>query len=146
MRHDFMWNNMHCNRTGARRGKRSGVGRNLADSVEDIADVILCGKHTRTQAHRTVLVRCLKQFERPLILDGWVCHLPLVGDDAEPVVNNLVNLTPHVREDILLTLPQHPLCDPECGGLKLPQREAPSRTPEKAPSAWDELDKLKLNN
>ena len=91
-------------------------------------------------------VRCLKQFERPLVLDGWVCHLPLVGDDAEPVVNDLVNLTPHVREDILLALPQHPLCDPECGGLKLPQREAPSRTPEKAPSAWDELDKLKLNN
>lgn len=92
-------------------------------------------------------VRCLKKFKQPLRLENWVCHLPLTGDDATPVVNDLVNLTPQVREDILLALPQHPLCEPECGGLKLPARaKGPGRTPEQVPSAWDELDKLKLKD
>ena len=58
-----------------------------------------------------------------------------------------MNFTPHIREDILLALPQHPLCEPECGGLKLPAR---AKDPEKAAgntaSAWDALDKLKLKN
>jgi uncharacterized metal-binding protein YceD (DUF177 family) len=92
-------------------------------------------------------VRCLKKFKRPLKLENWACHLPLTGDDATPVSNDLVNLTPHVREDILLALPQHPLCEPECGGLKLPARaKEPSKAPAKAVSAWDALDKLKLKN
>jgi uncharacterized metal-binding protein YceD (DUF177 family) len=90
-------------------------------------------------------VRCLKQFSDALEIDGWTCHLPLKGEDATPLVNDLVNLTPHIREDILLALPQHPLCEPECGGLKLPASvKDPGETSEKTPSAWAELDKLKL--
>jgi uncharacterized metal-binding protein YceD (DUF177 family) len=92
-------------------------------------------------------VRCLKKFKRSLALEDWICHVPLTGEDAVPVSNDLVNLTPLVREDILLALPQHPLCEPECGGLKLPARaKDPGIVLEKAPSAWDELDKLKLKN
>ena len=92
-------------------------------------------------------VRCLKKFKESLRLENWVCHLPLIGEDATPVSNDLVNLTPYIREDILLALPQHPLCEPECGGLKPPARaKDPGRTSEKAVSAWDELDKLKLKN
>ncbi len=64
-----------------------------------------------------------------------------------PVDNDLVNLTPYLREDILLALPQHPLCEPECGGLKLPARaKDPEKTAGKTASAWDALDKLKLKN
>ena len=92
-------------------------------------------------------VRCLKKLERPLVLEDWTCHLPLVGEDAAPVSNDLVNLTPYIREDILLALPQHPLCEPECGGLKLPARaKDPEKTAGKTASAWDALDKLKLKN
>jgi uncharacterized metal-binding protein YceD (DUF177 family) len=92
-------------------------------------------------------VRCLKKFQRPLEIEDWVCHLPLIGEDAAPVSNDLVNLTPFVREDILLALPQHPLCEPECGGLKPPAlAKDVGGPPEKAPSAWDELDKLKLKD
>ena len=80
-------------------------------------------------------VRCLKKFSSPLRLDDWACHLPLTGEDAVSVSNDLVNLTPYVREDILLTLPQHPLCETECGGLKLPKRKAPAKAFEKTPSA-----------
>jgi uncharacterized metal-binding protein YceD (DUF177 family) len=56
-------------------------------------------------------------------------------------------LTPYLREDILLALPQHPLCEPECGGLKLPARaKDPEKTAGNTASAWDALDKLKLKN
>lgn len=90
-------------------------------------------------------VRCLKEFSDVLELAGWTCHLPLKGEDAVPIANDLVNLTPYIREDILLALPQHPLCEPECGGLKLPASvKGPGETSEKTSSAWAELDKLKL--
>jgi uncharacterized metal-binding protein YceD (DUF177 family) len=92
-----------------------------------------------------ICVRCLKKFKRPLVLDNWTVHLPLSGEDAVEISNDLVNLTPYLREDTLLALPQHPLCEVECRGLKLPAR---SKDPEpaKTASAWDELDKLKLKN
>ena len=90
-------------------------------------------------------VRCLKEFSEALEIDGWTCHLPLKGEDATSVVNDLVNLTPLIREDILLALPQHPLCEPECGGLKPPASlNDPGEMSEPTPSAWSELDKLKL--
>ena len=92
-------------------------------------------------------VRCLKKFKRRLELRDWTVHLPLTGDDAVEISNDLVNLTPYLREDILLALPQHPLCEPECGGLKVPASvKGPGRAPEKGPSAWDELEKLKLKD
>ena len=58
------------------------------------------------------------RFKYPLgarALDG---HLPLEGEEAVSVVNDCVDLTPYVREDILLEFPQHPLCEPECRGLR----------------------------
>jgi len=92
-------------------------------------------------------VRCLKKFHQPLELHDWAVHLPLIGDDKVEVQNDLVNLTPYLREDILLALPQHPLCEAECEGIEVPASvKEPSEPPEKAPSAWDELDKLKLKN
>jgi uncharacterized protein len=92
-------------------------------------------------------VRCLKKFEQELDLENWTCHLPLVGDDAVEVSNDSVNLTPYLREDILLALPQHPLCEAECGGLKVPDSlKEPGEASAQAPSAWAELDKLKLKN
>lgn len=91
-------------------------------------------------------VRCLKKFHRPLELHDWTVHLPLVGDDKVEVQNDLVNLTPYLREDILLALPQHPLCETECEGIELPASVKEPSEPEKPASAWDELDKLKLKN
>jgi len=92
-------------------------------------------------------VRCLKAFEFRLELADWACHVPLVGEEAVPVVNDCVDLTSFLREDILLELPQHPLCKPDCGGLKKPQagkskKSGPGAIPNS--SAWSELDKLKF--
>ncbi len=62
-------------------------------------------------------VRCLKPFEYRLDLRDWACLMPLEGDEKAVVTNDCVDLTPQLREDILLGFPQHPLCKPECGGL-----------------------------
>ena len=93
-------------------------------------------------------VRCLKSFDYLLELNDWAAHLPLAGEDKVPTVNDTVDLTPYIREDILLRLPQHPLCDPDCGGLlqKGVPREGssrPGKLDEKS-SAWGELNKLKF--
>ena len=91
-------------------------------------------------------VRCLKKFSYPLELEDWTCHLPLTGEDAVVLEGDLVNLTPQIREDILLALPQHPLCEEGCVGLRKPAafQEEPGETSVTTSSAWDELDKLKL--
>jgi len=88
-------------------------------------------------------VRCLKAFEHKLKLQHWALHLPLEGEDAVSVENDCVDLTPFVREDILLEFPQHPLCKPDCGGLKKPEKNK-ARDRQEKPSAWAELNKLKL--
>lgn len=90
-------------------------------------------------------VRCLKKFKTGLNLRNWAVHLPLEGEDKVSVDNDCVDLTPFIREDILLNFPQHPLCKPDCAGLK-PKSEARSadREDETRRKTWAELDKLKL--
>src|SRR6266566_3508900 len=98
---------------------------------------------------RCECVRCLKSFDCPLALDSWSCLLPLEGEDKVLVCNDCVDLTPRVREDIVLAFPQHPLCEPECRGL-LSGPQAGARQSSAAhptgdgSSAWAELNKLKL--
>jgi len=94
-------------------------------------------------------VRCLKPFKMPLKLDHWACHLALEGEEKAEVVNDCVDLTPYIREDIVLAFPQHPLCKPECSGLASIQQQPEKRPgvadkPEAASSTWAALDKLKL--
>jgi len=94
-------------------------------------------------------VRCLKAFDVSLDLLGWACHVPLEGEEAVPVVNDCVDLTPYLREDILLEFPQHPLCSPDCRGLPQtwvsePEKGLSVAPADAKPSAWGALDKLKL--
>jgi len=60
--------------------------------------------------------------------------------------NDCVDLTPFVREDMLLEFPQHPVCQPECAGLKkkTKARTAGGKEAAAKTSVWTELDKLKL--
>jgi uncharacterized metal-binding protein YceD (DUF177 family) len=95
-------------------------------------------------------VRCLKNFEYLLELDPWTLHLPLeplADEEAVSIKNDCVDLTPLVREDILLGFPQHPVCKPDCGGLNKASVGKARKTvgkDESKPSAWAELNKLKL--
>ncbi len=91
-------------------------------------------------------VRCLEPFEMPLRLAPWACLLPVQGEDAAPLVDDSVNLTPQMREDSLLALPQHPVCRPDCRGLPLMPPGLPSSSDQgrKGSSAWSVLDNLNL--
>ena len=98
---------------------------------------------------RCECARCLKSFVKRLDLSGWTCHLELEGDEAVPISNDCVDLTPQIREDILLELPQHPLCQPGCRGLPA-KGPGKSQTTGKAGQTsavspdWTVLNKLKL--
>ncbi len=92
-------------------------------------------------------VRCLKPFERELELNPWTRLLPLEGEESVPLVSDCADLTPCVREDMLLEFPRHPLCRPDCPGLEKVKAGVAKNTGGKdqtVPSAWAELDKLKL--
>jgi uncharacterized metal-binding protein YceD (DUF177 family) len=90
-------------------------------------------------------VRCLRPFKYPIQMDAYAALVPLEGEDKTPVVNDLVDLTPFLREDILLAFPQHPLCEAECDRLPLtkPSKQT-ADTGQSTKSAWDELNKLKF--
>ena len=89
--------------------------------------------------------RCLKKFKTELKLSGWAAHLPLEGEEKVSIEGDCADLTPFVREDILLNFPQHPLCRPDCAGLKKKNTAARAEAAEKSASVvWAELDKLKI--
>jgi len=114
--------------------------------VEMLDDALL----VRGSVHITLeceCVRCLKKFKSALNLDPYTLHLPLEGEEAIPVDNDNVDLTPFLREDMLLEFPQHPLCKSDCPGLKKMdknQARTAGAKPETDASAWAELNKLKL--
>jgi uncharacterized protein len=117
-------------------------------NVEWLHGAILATGHLQLPLDCTC-VRCLKAFVLKLDLAGWACHLPLEGEDSVSIEGHSVDLTPFVREDIVLSLPQHPLCEPECPGLLSVQLDTVAKPsgehPEgEAVSPWAELGKLKL--
>lgn len=92
--------------------------------------------------------RCLRPFKWPVELSDWSCDLALEGEERVPVENDSMDLTPILREDIFLAFPRHPLCKVECSGLPVasPKNQVASGTNAigDVPSAWDQLNKLKL--
>ncbi len=88
-------------------------------------------------------VRCLEAFEYPLAV-------PDVAVEMERPATETVDLTPLLREDILLALPAYPHCDWSgervCpaqerlaeGAVSLAEGDEPA-----PPSAWSTLDQLK---
>ena len=97
--------------------------------------------------------RCLKPFKRELELVDWKCLLELEGEEPVPVAGDCVDLTPHIREDILLELPQRPLCQPDCRGLPKKAAGKLEKTPKTTGKSgqaggvlpdWTVLNKLKL--
>jgi len=92
--------------------------------------------------------RCLVPFRQELVLSNWCSMLSWEGEDAVAVRNDCVDLTPYVREDMVLALPRRPLCKPDCGGLQVrpaDHSEVTHATPSgESSAAWAMLDNLKL--
>ena len=113
--------------------------------VERLDRSILVQGHVR-QVLDCECVRCLKSFAHEISMPDWNCVLILDGDDKALVVNDCVDLTPYLRDDIFLALPQHPLCSPRCDGLANLQRARLSGggVPKAGSPVWEQLNKLKL--
>ena len=95
-------------------------------------------------------VRCLKPIQEVIRLRNWACHIPLEGEERPPVVRDSVDLTPYIREDMVLALPTHPVCREDCPGLmrktKPTLRTADDGKSEGISSPWEELNKLKFKS
>ena len=117
--------------------------------VERVGEGILVRGTVSVVAH-CECARCLKPFEYRLNFPEWACHLSLEGEDQVDVNGDAVDLTPQVREDIVLALPQQPLCDSNCNGLPNVAKNEEKKQTVSQPggdtnaSVWDALDKLKL--
>lgn len=88
-------------------------------------------------------VACLEKFVHDITIPAFALHKELHGPE-------IVDLTPFIREDILLNLPAHPRCDRDGGRVcKGPKTIAIKATggeteAEKREHDWEALDKLKL--
>jgi len=84
-------------------------------------------------------VACLQPFVYPVAVEAFATQVEVDGRE-------MVDLTPSVREEILLALPNHPRCDQLSGQTCPYHQPAPTGggPPATAESAWGELEKLKL--
>ena len=106
-----------------------------------ISDGSLWANGTLTQPVELHCVRCLEAFPFDIEVKDFTVHTELAGPEV-------VDLTPFMREDILLNLPAYPHCDRE-GGRVCPAPEAIKPPDEGAvleerPPDWSALDQLKL--
>jgi uncharacterized metal-binding protein YceD (DUF177 family) len=88
-------------------------------------------------------VSCLENFPYTIKVPAFALHTELHGPER-------VDLTPLMREDILLNLPAHPHCDRDGGRVcKAPVPPAAAKVEEPAKAAklehdWEALNKLKI--
>jgi uncharacterized protein len=78
-------------------------------TVEGQSEAVLVTGSLRTHVE-CECARCLKAFLLPVQVDDFSLLAPLEGEEAIPVDGDFADLTPAVREDILLALPTNPLC------------------------------------
>ena len=82
-------------------------------------------------------VACLEKFVHEITVPAFAVHTELRGPET-------VDLSPFMREDILLNLPAHPRCDREGGRVcKVAHSDAALSEVKRKPD-WSALDKLKL--
>lgn len=106
-----------------------------------ISEGALWVRGTLTQPVELRCVRCLEAFPFDIVVKDFAAHIMLAGPEV-------VDLTPFMREDILLNLPAYPHCDRE-GGRTCPvagemEKEGENAVLEARPPDWSALDRLKL--
>ena len=84
-------------------------------------------------------VACLEKFQHEIVVPAFALHTELLGPEV-------IDLTPFMREDLLLNLPAHPHCDRDGGrACKASYAEIAGGDLERKPD-WSALDKLKLKS
>lgn len=81
-------------------------------------------------------VSCLANFRHEIKVPAFAVHLELAGPEV-------VDLTPFIREDLLLNLPPHPHCDRDGQRVCKAHRSATQPEPKRKPD-WSALDRLKI--
>lgn len=104
---------------------------------------------TLETAIECVCVRCLQAFKKEVKVDPWITLVPLEGDEKVEIEGDCADLTPVLREDMLLDFPHHPVCKTDCEGLKQPGSDKPESEnsapkPAEPSNVWSALDKLNL--
>lgn len=84
--------------------------------------------------------RCLAPFKQVLAVDEFFYSCKLEEEE-------IIDLTPQIREDIIIALPVKPLCRPDCKGIcsrcgKDLNKGVCACVKLKGSSAWDALDDL----
>ncbi len=82
-------------------------------------------------------VSCLEEFSYTIEVPAFAVHTELTGPE-------MIDLTPNMREDLLLNLPPHPHCDREGGRICKPKHAETAKADPKPAADWSVLDKLKL--
>lgn len=106
-----------------------------------ISEGALWANGALTQPVELRCVRCLESFPFNIEVNEFAVHTELTGPEV-------VDLTPFMREDILLNLPAYPHCDRE-GGRVCPVPVATKTDEDRGvlearPPDWSALDKLKI--
>lgn len=89
------------------------------------------------QAVEMRCVACLEKFIYEINVPGFALHMDLTGPEV-------VDLTPFIREEILLNLPAHPHCDRDGGRVCKAAHTRIADQDAKRKSDWSALDRLKL--
>ena len=105
-----------------------------------ISEGALWAKGELTQPVKLRCVRCLESFDFDIEVKDFAVHTQLTGPEE-------IDLTPFIREDLLLNLPAYPHCDCEGGRIcpaAVAQAGKKTGEDEKRPTDWSALDKLDL--
>jgi uncharacterized metal-binding protein YceD (DUF177 family) len=84
-------------------------------------------------------VSCLENFVRDIQVPAFAVHTELDGPE-------MVDLTPFIREDLLLNLPAHPRCDTDGNRVCKAKQSKAVEQDTKRKLDWSALDKLKLKS
>ena len=103
-----------------------------------VAGGALWARGSLSQPVELSCVSCLEQFVHEIEVPGFAVHIDLQGPET-------VDLTPLMREDLLLNLPAHPRCDRDANRVCKGKRPNIIEQETKRKFDWSALDKLKLN-
>lgn len=91
--------------------------------------------------------RCLKPFDHTIELNPWSVAIPVKGEESPKDRGDSVDLAPWIREDVLLALPQHPVCSENCVVKALESQEDAEHDGHEQGAksdVWNALNNLKL--
>ena len=113
------------------------VGRLHYDLDLGVAGRALWANGSLSQPVELSCVSCLEKFVYEIRVPAFAVHMELHGPET-------VELTPSIREEILLNLPAHPHCDRDGNRVCKAKQIETTEQRIKRKSDWSALDKLKI--